>query len=315
MSFYPCELHCHTIHSDGDFTPAELLQNAKDEGYSLIASTDHNTFSAADEMKTGVLPFIKGIEWTTYFGHMLVLGINKFIDWRDAVPDNIDVKIKECKESGALVGIAHPFQLGSPMCTGGRWEFNVKSWDNVDYIEIWHESFSPDNFENRNALNMWYSLLDRGYHIACTYGRDWHRHYKAAHFGCTYLDIDSAINEKNAIDAVKNGRTVVSSGAKFFMIAKKGSLIRRIGDTLEEGKYTLSFYTDEYARDKYGKGEFEYEEIRLVTNERKTVLNLKPDAKGAEAQLISGHWYVGELWGKYNSEPCLLAVTSPIYCK
>ena len=67
---------------------------------------------------------------------MLVLGANDFVDWRDAQPDNIDEKIKQVKAVGGIVGIAHPYQLGSPLCTGGRWEFNVRDWRNVDYIEV-----------------------------------------------------------------------------------------------------------------------------------------------------------------------------------
>lgn len=27
--WYPCELHCHTVHSDGDFTVGELIETAK----------------------------------------------------------------------------------------------------------------------------------------------------------------------------------------------------------------------------------------------------------------------------------------------
>ena len=27
--WFPCELHCHTVHSDGDFTVETLLQTAR----------------------------------------------------------------------------------------------------------------------------------------------------------------------------------------------------------------------------------------------------------------------------------------------
>ena len=27
--WYPCELHCHTVHSDGDFTVEGLIASAK----------------------------------------------------------------------------------------------------------------------------------------------------------------------------------------------------------------------------------------------------------------------------------------------
>ena len=98
MSYLPCELHCHTIHSDGDFTVSELQKAAVDDHLAIIALTDHNTFSGWDELDDNIIPAIRGIEWTTYFGHMLVLGANDFVDWRDAQHDNIDEKIKTNKE-------------------------------------------------------------------------------------------------------------------------------------------------------------------------------------------------------------------------
>ena len=38
-----CDLHTHSIHSDGTDTPAQLIAQAKDLGLSVIALTDHNT--------------------------------------------------------------------------------------------------------------------------------------------------------------------------------------------------------------------------------------------------------------------------------
>ena len=140
MSYLPCELHCHSVHSDGDYTVCELQKKAIDDHLAIIALTDHNTFSGWDEIDDSIIPVIRGIEWTTYYGHLLVLGANDFVDWRDANADNIDEKIKQIKAVGGLVGVAHPFQLGSPLCTGGHWDFNVRNWQNVDYIEVWHKN-------------------------------------------------------------------------------------------------------------------------------------------------------------------------------
>ena len=43
-------LHNHTTHSDGVFSPAELVKVAKDEGYSAVAAADHDTVTAYPEM-------------------------------------------------------------------------------------------------------------------------------------------------------------------------------------------------------------------------------------------------------------------------
>lgn len=315
MSYLPCELHCHTVHSDGDFSVAELLQNAKSDHLSLIALTDHNTSSGYDELDDSVLPCIKGIEWTTYFGHMLVLGANKFVDWRDAKKDNIDEKIRQVKDADGVVGVAHPFQIGSPICTGGRWEFDVKDWSAVDYIEVWHSDLMGVKQENSKAFDFWTELLDRGCKIAATYGRDWHRDEENGHFGCTYLDLDE-INEVSALKALKAGKSVVSSGAKFFFRLHRRGVTYSIGDTVKKGTYTFSFFTDLHSREKdAGEESVVYKEIRIVTNAGKTVLQTRYNERHTRLRLESGNWYRAELWGTVDGESRLLAFTSPVYCE
>lgn len=314
MSYLPCELHCHTVHSDGDFTVESLQKAAYDDHLAIIALTDHNTFSGYDEIDDSIVPAIRGIEWTTYFGHMLVLGADDFVDWRDAVPDNIDEKIKQVKACGGIVGIAHPYQLGSPMCTGGRWEFNVCDWHNVDYIEIWHESFSFQNYENDKAVALWTSLLDKGYHIGATYGRDWHRPATEGHYGVTYVDIDGEINEKNAIAAIKAGKTVVSTGAKlFFRVHQKGKTYN-IGETLHRGFSVFSFFTDLHSREKNaGSEQIEYKTIRVITNGGECVMQAALSERHVRLDLKRNHWYRAELWGTVNGIDKPLAITSPVY--
>lgn len=314
MSYLPCELHCHTIHSDGDFTVEQLQKSAADDHLVLIALTDHNTFSGCDEIDDSIVPVIRGIEWTTYFGHMLVLGAKGFVDWRDAVPNNIDEKIAEVKEKGGLVGIAHPFQLGSPMCTGGRWEFNVRNWRQVDYIEIWHEAFSFDNYENDKAVQMWNDLLDKGYHIACTYGKDWHRPITSGHYGCTYVDIDGDINQQNAMTAIRMGKTVASTGAKlFFRVHQKGKTYN-IGETLKRGLSVFSFFVDTHSRQKNAGDEIiEYKTIKVISNGGECVMESAITERHVRVDLKKNRWYRAELWGTVNGVSKPLAITSPIY--
>lgn len=314
MSYLPCELHCHTIHSDGDFTVKELQKAADNDHLALIALTDHNTFSGCSELDDSIVPAIRGIEWTTYFGHMLVLGGKGFVDWRDAVPDNIDDKIKQVKAQGGLVGIAHPFQLGSPMCTGGRWEFNIKDWRNVDYMEIWHEEFSFSNYENDKATALWTSLLDKGCHIAASYGRDWHRNENGGHYGCTYVDIDGEVNQQNAMTSIRMGKTVVSAGAKlFFRVHQRGNTYN-IGETLRRGMSIFSFFIDVHSREKnIGDEEIEYKTIRVITNGGECVMESAITERHVRVDLKRNHWYRAELWGTVNSIEKPLAITSPVY--
>ena len=45
----PCDLHTHSVYSDGTYTPAELIDEAVKRGLSAIALTDHNTASGVPE--------------------------------------------------------------------------------------------------------------------------------------------------------------------------------------------------------------------------------------------------------------------------
>lgn len=76
-----CDLHTHSVYSDGTSTPAELIAGAKEAGLAAIALTDHNTVA-------GLLPFldaaegsgveaVPGVEFSTDYGeielHILAL--------------------------------------------------------------------------------------------------------------------------------------------------------------------------------------------------------------------------------------------------
>lgn len=50
MDFY-ANLHMHSTHSDGGFTPEHLVKVAKKEGYQAMAITDHDTVTAYPELK------------------------------------------------------------------------------------------------------------------------------------------------------------------------------------------------------------------------------------------------------------------------
>lgn len=62
-------LHTHSTHSDGEYTPSELVQTAKKEGYHAIALTDHDTITGCKELeaecRAAGLEYIFGAELST----------------------------------------------------------------------------------------------------------------------------------------------------------------------------------------------------------------------------------------------------------
>jgi len=78
------DLHSHTTESDGTFSPAELVAEAKRIGLEALAITDHDTFSgynaAAPFAKEAGLELICGIELSTKFGGATVHMLAYFLD-------------------------------------------------------------------------------------------------------------------------------------------------------------------------------------------------------------------------------------------
>ena len=75
------DLHTHTIYSDGDKTPKELIKMAKDINLTHISITDHDIISGLktlDEDDLKEINFISGVELTakTLKGRMHILGYN-----------------------------------------------------------------------------------------------------------------------------------------------------------------------------------------------------------------------------------------------
>lgn len=68
---FKCDLHTHSICSDGRFKPEEIIQMAKERNLDYISLTDHDTLSgindAVEEAKKLNVNFIPGIELSTEY--------------------------------------------------------------------------------------------------------------------------------------------------------------------------------------------------------------------------------------------------------
>jgi predicted metal-dependent phosphoesterase TrpH len=80
------DLHLHTCHSDGAWTPAEVVQRAAQRGLGAIAVTDHDTCSAFPEARATAqrlaasLEIIAGVEITSEFHGKEIHLLGYFID-------------------------------------------------------------------------------------------------------------------------------------------------------------------------------------------------------------------------------------------
>jgi hypothetical protein len=168
--WYRGDLHLHTVHSDGERSPGELVSAAHASALDFIVSTDHNT-TAANRVwpacRTEALLVIPGEEVTTRHGHWLAIGLSPrgWVDWRYAPRDGVFPRFAaEVHDAGGLVVAAHP---AVPL-PGSAWEFGFA---HVDALEVWNGRW---NLDDELSLRIWQRLLRQGRRVVAVGGSDSH---------------------------------------------------------------------------------------------------------------------------------------------
>lgn len=321
MKWIRVELHNHTIASDGDMLPHELVENAKVRKYKAIAVTDHNTTAQCQEVinagKEEGIVVIPGIEWTTFWGHIVVLGGHSDIDWRTITLSNIDEKIARAKELGDIVIVAHPKRLGTPFCSECRFLYDLKHWENVAGYEVWSHYSPFSKKESEIAKEEWGELLLKGNKIAAVYGYDWHTPDEdGPEYAYTYVGIEEdTISVDNILNAIRKGRTYISMGVEVNGSLKNRSGVYSPGDEIKRGKYNINLEA-KVANDYAKKYDCEIKGVRMLINEK--VIYAKRwhgDSVSIPITLLDKGIFRIEMYGTVEGKDGDVLVCSPYYIK
>lgn len=321
LNWLPVELHTHTQHSDGDFTVEELTAAAKRRGFAAVACTDHNAFSGVEELKRfaareGIIG-IPGIEWTTYWGHMLVLGEQGYTDWRGVKKEEIGDAMQSIHANGGILGVAHPFALGNPVNTGYHWEFHVSDWDAVDFLEVWSRDDAPVKVQSLRAMELWEQLLQRGCRITATSGRDWHRE-DTRPYAHTYVGISGAFTAPAVLDAVRRGQVCLTAGPLLTMCAysEDGARTEIGGEVCASAALELELSVDaDTMPNDWDREQVQADEIRIVHNGAE-IYRCSMSAYQRIRVPVSRGWLRADLIGSFHGrkEQCI-ALTNPIFVR
>ncbi|MBC2581496.1 CehA/McbA family metallohydrolase [Clostridium sp. DJ247] len=229
--------HTHTLNSDGKDTLRDMAYAARRTSVDAMFLTDHNTMAAAESAhdiskETGV-HIIKGIEYTTFYGHIVVVGA-PYYRWESLTIKSLNDLADYVHKYNGIIGIAHPRGLGDPACTGGSYSFIDVDFSKIDFIEVWHGVTDKFNEWEKNK-NLWINRLDEGRKITAVYGGDFHKkeHFEESN-AFNWLLIDTSKHIEDAIkEAIKAGRVVMSKGPCFNMKIQKHMQIYNIGETIE----------------------------------------------------------------------------------
>jgi len=163
------DTHMHSEHSDGKLSVTELVARARSLNHDFLCFTDHNTTTQNREIDgiNSPLSLIPGMELTTGLGHVNFLGVAQPV--RSFLPNataaDIALKIAEARNSGAYVGINHPF------CQHCPW---LLPFTHYDWLELWNGPWEATT-NNEVTFHHWLKLLREGHNVAVTAGSDFHK--------------------------------------------------------------------------------------------------------------------------------------------
>lgn len=143
-----CDLHIHSVFSDGSCTPTEIVKQAKQKNI-VVALTDHNTVSGLPEFMSSAEKYgvtaVGGVEFSTSWDNMDLHILGLFIDRQRY--DEVTAQVKQADELKRLSNIDLVEKL--------------KKYEGLDisYDEV--ENTTPDKKVNRTHIAK--ILLTKGY--------------------------------------------------------------------------------------------------------------------------------------------------------
>jgi len=203
------ELHCHTWHSDGDSSPADVVALARQRGLDFLAISDHNTIACHRELATLQDPgliLIPAVEVTTFHGHFNVWGIGDWVDFRVQTAQDMAAALHYAHERGAITSCSHPKPFGPP------WDYAEVT--DYDCVEVWN---GPWFLINQIALDFWTRQIAAGRRIPAVAGSDWHRRSEMADdpprapgTPCVWVYVAEEASAQAILQAIRRGHVVMS---------------------------------------------------------------------------------------------------------
>lgn len=206
------DLHCHTLHSDGDSWPADMLAEAVRRGLDFLGVTDHNQVGhQADYARVQgqhvpiVLP---GVEVTTYGGHWNAWGTDRWWEFREPESAAVSRTMHAAAASGALVSVNHPKPFGPP------WEY--PDAHGYHAVEVWNGSWER---LNHVSLAWWEQQLRAGRRLVALGGSDTHvlkavdpdgRHGRSLGSPTTWAMTDGVRTPEAVLGALRAGQVFLS---------------------------------------------------------------------------------------------------------
>jgi hypothetical protein len=208
--WYRGDLHTHSVHSDGRWTPHQLVEQARANGLDFLGTSDHNTSSATRVFGRVVPPdflVVSGEEVTTRNGHWLSTGATPgtWVDWRyRAADDRLGRFTERTRRHGGVAIAAHPFV---PVA-GTRWAFDA-TYAEMDAVEVWN---GPWVLWNQLTVAAWHTALVGGRFTPAVGNSDSHHDGQVVGLPQTVYRLDT-LSTAAVVAAVRGGHCWIAESS------------------------------------------------------------------------------------------------------
>ena len=200
LRWLACDLHAHSVHSDGSLGVAELAAAAVRSRLDVLAVTDHNTVSHHASLpgigsQYGVT-LIAGQEVTTDRGHANAFGDIGWVDFRRPA----QAWVSAVAAAGGLLSINHP------LAADCSWHHPLT--ERPPLAEIWHWTWLDRRWTGPLA---WWAAW--GHDTVPVGGSDFHGPGQGRHLGAPVTWVACESDEPAAVlDGLRARRTALVAG-------------------------------------------------------------------------------------------------------
>lgn len=305
--WYCGDTHTHTVYSDGNDTPEQMVEAARGEGLDWLVLTDHGVGPLIHHVLTAhqeALPLsepskfvvIPGEEFTTPNYHANILNGTILELPTASLQQVIEAVLKQdSRERPITVKLNHPHWSGTPKAPE-----LARQLKQLPLIELWN-----DDGDSQRTTLLWWELLNRGMKVFAETGTDSHNR-KTARLGHrrTYVYLgNEPLTAANVVRALREGRSFLSRGA---------ILLFTVNNAFPGSEASGSPVTSKV----WIKSVHPLDRIEFVHNGKVVhsfTLKGKTEFEGEVSLPVSNGWLLAQVFRE--NDPTPIAITNPVFVR
>jgi hypothetical protein len=216
LNTYKANFHMHSTVSDGKFSMAELIDLYQEQGYDILAATDHYVTNPVSKIDSGGLLLMSGMEFHPdgprgIKWHLVALNVPE--DFKNPSELPCQEAIEAVRKAGGECILAHPYWSG----------FNCADLMGIKNL-IALEVFNTDTryIGKGCSVQLWDNLLQMGCHLPAVAVDDTHN--PRDFFGGWTMICAKEKTPTAVMDALKSGSLYASQGPDFHKISFENNI-------------------------------------------------------------------------------------------